>query len=147
MNTVLIGSQWGDEGKGKVIDVLTDKADVVVRYQGGSNAGHTVIAEGKKLHHCVGGYAKRHSKGDTAIFFIRHVTDPDISYFTLELDEKNLKVRQNRGCRNCARTDEVKLFEEKWIEHIRNLRKEENKNGNRHSKSEHNRKRGGKTAA
>ena len=48
MNTVLIGSQWGDEGKGKIIDVLTDRADVVVRYQGGSNAGHTVIAEGKK---------------------------------------------------------------------------------------------------
>ena len=48
MNTILIGSQWGDEGKGKVIDVLTDKADYVVRYQGGSNAGHTVIAEGKK---------------------------------------------------------------------------------------------------
>ncbi len=48
MNTVLIGSQWGDEGKGKIIDVLTDKADYVVRYQGGSNAGHTVIAEGRK---------------------------------------------------------------------------------------------------
>ena len=48
MNTVLIGSQWGDEGKGKIIDVLTDKADFVVRYQGGSNAGHTVIAEGTK---------------------------------------------------------------------------------------------------
>ena len=48
MNTVLIGSQWGDEGKGKIIDVLTGDADVVVRYQGGSNAGHTVIAEGKK---------------------------------------------------------------------------------------------------
>ena len=48
MNTVLIGSQWGDEGKGKVIDVLTDKADIVVRYQGGSNAGHTVIADGVK---------------------------------------------------------------------------------------------------
>lgn len=48
MNTVLIGSQWGDEGKGKIIDVLTAEADVVVRYQGGSNAGHTVIAEGKK---------------------------------------------------------------------------------------------------
>lgn len=41
-NTVLIGSQWGDEGKGKVIDVLTEKADWVVRYQGGNNAGHTV---------------------------------------------------------------------------------------------------------
>ena len=48
MNTILIGSQWGDEGKGKIIDVLTNKADVVVRFQGGSNAGHTVIAEGKK---------------------------------------------------------------------------------------------------
>ncbi|MBR1871255.1 MAG: adenylosuccinate synthase [Kiritimatiellae bacterium] len=48
MNTVLVGAQWGDEGKGKIIDVLTDKSDYIVRYQGGSNAGHTVIAEGKK---------------------------------------------------------------------------------------------------
>ena len=47
-NTILMGAQWGDEGKGKVIDVLTSQADVIVRYQGGSNAGHTVIAEGKK---------------------------------------------------------------------------------------------------
>ncbi len=41
-NTVLIGAQWGDEGKGKVVDVLAREADVVVRYQGGSNAGHTI---------------------------------------------------------------------------------------------------------
>ncbi|MBO7653565.1 MAG: adenylosuccinate synthase [Kiritimatiellae bacterium] len=47
-NTVLVGAQWGDEGKGKVIDVLTAQADVIVRFQGGSNAGHTVVAEGKK---------------------------------------------------------------------------------------------------
>lgn len=47
-NTLVIGSQWGDEGKGKVIDYLTETADVVVRSQGGSNAGHTVIANGKK---------------------------------------------------------------------------------------------------
>src|SRR5436309_2169232 len=40
--TVLVGAQWGDEGKGKIIDVLTEQADVVVRYQGGNNAGHTV---------------------------------------------------------------------------------------------------------
>lgn len=46
--TVLIGAQWGDEGKGKIVDVLTARADLVVRYQGGSNAGHTVIAEGRK---------------------------------------------------------------------------------------------------
>ncbi len=48
MNTLVIGSQWGDEGKGKVIDFLTESADFVVRSQGGSNAGHTVIAHGKK---------------------------------------------------------------------------------------------------
>ena len=47
-NTILVGAQWGDEGKGKVIDVMTDLADMVVRYQGGSNAGHTVIANGQK---------------------------------------------------------------------------------------------------
>ena len=47
-NTILVGAQWGDEGKGKVIDVLTSQADVIVRFQGGSNAGHTVITGGKK---------------------------------------------------------------------------------------------------
>jgi adenylosuccinate synthase len=47
-NTILVGAQWGDEGKGKIIDFLTEKADVVVRSQGGNNAGHTVIVGGKK---------------------------------------------------------------------------------------------------
>ncbi len=42
-NTILVGAQWGDEGKGKIIDVLTEQADVVVRYAGGNNAGHTVL--------------------------------------------------------------------------------------------------------
>lgn len=42
-NTILVGAQWGDEGKGKIIDFLTDTADIVVRSQGGNNAGHTVI--------------------------------------------------------------------------------------------------------
>jgi adenylosuccinate synthase len=45
-NTILVGAQWGDEGKGKIIDVLTEKVDVVVRSQGGNNAGHTVIHDG-----------------------------------------------------------------------------------------------------
>ena len=48
MNTIIIGSQWGDEGKGKLIDFLTESADVVARGQGGNNAGHTVMANGKK---------------------------------------------------------------------------------------------------
>jgi adenylosuccinate synthase len=47
-NTILVGAQWGDEGKGKIIDVLTEQADVVVRYAGGNNAGHTVIVNGRK---------------------------------------------------------------------------------------------------
>ena len=46
--TILVGGQWGDEGKGKVIDLLADRVDMVVRSQGGSNAGHTVVAEGKE---------------------------------------------------------------------------------------------------
>jgi len=45
---VVVGTQWGDEGKGKITDFLAQKADVVVRYQGGNNAGHTVIFDGKK---------------------------------------------------------------------------------------------------
>jgi adenylosuccinate synthase len=47
-NVVVIGTQWGDEGKGKVVDWLTDHAHGVVRFQGGHNAGHTLIIGGKK---------------------------------------------------------------------------------------------------
>lgn len=47
--TVVIGMQWGDEGKGKIIDLLAEKAGVVVRYQGGHNAGHTIVVDGDKF--------------------------------------------------------------------------------------------------
>ena len=47
-NVVIIGAQWGDEGKGKVVDLLTQFADVVVRFQGGNNAGHTLVVGGEK---------------------------------------------------------------------------------------------------
>jgi adenylosuccinate synthase len=53
-NTILVGAQWGDEGKGKIIDVLTENADIVVRYAGGNNAGHTVfIGKQKYVLHLV----------------------------------------------------------------------------------------------
>ena len=45
---VVVGTQWGDEGKGKIVDVLAEKADLIVRFQGGDNAGHTVVVNGKK---------------------------------------------------------------------------------------------------
>ena len=50
--TVIVGTQWGDEGKGKVTDLLAARADMVVRFQGGNNAGHTIIRDGEtfKLH-------------------------------------------------------------------------------------------------
>ena len=48
-NTVVVGTQWGDEGKGKVVDMLTARADLVVRFQGGANAGHTLVVEGKQF--------------------------------------------------------------------------------------------------
>ncbi|MDH3468540.1 MAG: adenylosuccinate synthase [Gammaproteobacteria bacterium] len=47
-NVVVIGTQWGDEGKGKIVDLLTDRADAVVRFQGGHNAGHTLVIDGNK---------------------------------------------------------------------------------------------------
>ena len=46
--TVILGSQWGDEGKGKLVDILSEKYDVCARFNGGANAGHTVVADGHK---------------------------------------------------------------------------------------------------
>jgi adenylosuccinate synthase len=45
-NVAVVGAQWGDEGKGKIVDWLSERADVVVRFQGGHNAGHTLVIEG-----------------------------------------------------------------------------------------------------
>ena len=47
-NLVVVGAQWGDEGKGKLVDLLAERADVVVRFQGGNNAGHTLVVGGEK---------------------------------------------------------------------------------------------------
>ncbi|MCS6036470.1 adenylosuccinate synthetase [Klebsiella pneumoniae subsp. pneumoniae] len=47
-NVVVLGTQWGDEGKGKIVDLLTERAKYVVRYQGGHNAGHTLVINGEK---------------------------------------------------------------------------------------------------
>ncbi len=48
-SVVIVGTQWGDEGKGKIVDLLTAHADVIVRFQGGNNAGHTIVFDGKKF--------------------------------------------------------------------------------------------------
>src|SRR6185369_15040693 len=46
---VIVGAQWGDEGKGKIVDIFTERADMVVRYGGGPNAGHTLVVDDEKL--------------------------------------------------------------------------------------------------
>ena len=48
-NVTVIGAQWGDEGKGKIVDWLSSKADIVIRFQGGNNAGHTIVVNKKKI--------------------------------------------------------------------------------------------------
>ncbi|HEV8077640.1 MAG TPA: adenylosuccinate synthetase, partial [Marinobacter sp.] len=60
-NVVVLGTQWGDEGKGKIVDLLTEKVAAVVRFQGGHNAGHTLVIEGKKtaLHLIPSGILRR----------------------------------------------------------------------------------------
>lgn len=75
--------------------------------------------EGNSLHHCVSTYGNRHAKGESAIFFIRRKSRPGEPYYTLELDEKTLTVRQNRGLRNCPRTPEVRAFEDLWLSWVR----------------------------
>ena len=59
----LIGAQWGDEGKGKITDLLSEKADIIVRYQGGNNAGHTIWVGNKKtvLHFIPSGILHPHT--------------------------------------------------------------------------------------
>src|SRR3989454_8975432 len=94
-NTILIGAQWGDEGKGKIIDVLTADADIVVRSQGGNNAGHTVIHRGKKyvLHLIPSGILRR---GKVCVIGNGVVVDPVA--LVKEIDGlKKLGVRIDRN--------------------------------------------------
>jgi adenylosuccinate synthase len=82
--TVVLGTQWGDEGKGKAVDFLADGMDFVVRYQGGNNAGHTIIAEGRllKLHLVPSGILYPHI---TSVIADGVVIDPSV--LLNELDE------------------------------------------------------------
>jgi adenylosuccinate synthase len=93
-NTILVGAQWGDEGKGKIIDVLTDHADIVVRTQGGNNAGHTVYIGRKKyvLHLIPSGILRR---GKTCVIGNGVVVDP-VSLVAEINDLKKLGVRVKR---------------------------------------------------
>lgn len=94
-NTILVGAQWGDEGKGKIIDFLTEKADIVVRSQGGNNAGHTVIVGDKKyvLHLIPSGILR---PGKKCVIGNGVVLDPvAVAQEIKGLLEKKVKVSKN----------------------------------------------------
>lgn len=84
--------------------------------------------EGNTLEHCVHSYYKAMERGETAIFFLRKTSAPETPWFTLELDEENLEILQNRGHCNCDPPEEVEAFVEAWLDHIRSLAKEKPKN-------------------
>jgi adenylosuccinate synthase len=89
---VVVGTQWGDEGKGKIIDVLAHKADYVVRFQGGNNAGHTVVVNGEKfiLHLLPSGMLHGNGK---CIIGPGVVVDPKVLLHELStLEEKGAKI-------------------------------------------------------
>jgi len=94
-NTILVGAQWGDEGKGKIIDFLTDEADIVVRSQGGNNAGHTIVIGGDKyvLHLIPSGILRR---SKTCVIANGVVIDPVSLVGEIEgLRARGVKVAKN----------------------------------------------------
>src|SRR5881392_3851297 len=101
-NTILIGAQWGDEGKGKIIDVLTSKADIVIRSQGGNNAGHTVIHRGAKyiLHLIPSGILRR---GKVCVIGNGVVIDPIALVAEIEgLRKLRIEIGKNLLISDCA---------------------------------------------
>ena len=100
-NVVVIGSQWGDEGKGKIVDWLSEQADVVIRFQGGHNAGHTLVVNGKvyKLRLLPSGIVR---KNKTSIIGNGVVVDPwalieeikDIKKQGIEINQDNLIISE-----------------------------------------------------
>jgi len=92
-NVVILGTQWGDEGKGKIVDLLTDQVSQVVRFQGGHNAGHTLVIEGKKtvLHLIPSGVLR---EGVTCLIGNGVVLSPEALFKELaELESNGVPVR------------------------------------------------------
>ena len=94
-NVVIIGTQWGDEGKGKIVDLLAARADVVVRFQGGNNAGHTMVVDGEQfISHLV---PSGILQGKTCLIGNGVVVDPAVLIEEMDyLDGKGIDVGTDR---------------------------------------------------
>ncbi|MCI0454169.1 MAG: adenylosuccinate synthase [Candidatus Dadabacteria bacterium] len=98
-NIVVVGTQWGDEGKGRIVDLISESVHVVARYQGGSNAGHTIVTDGETLvlHHIPSGILR---EGKLSVIGNGVVVDPKVLLEEIEtikslgykVDEDNLKL-------------------------------------------------------
>ena len=101
-NVVVVGSQWGDEGKGKIVDWLSERADIVVRFQGGHNAGHTLVVDGTtyKLSLLPSGVVR---KGKLSVIGNGVVVDPwaladeiaKIEALGIGISRDNLRIAEN----------------------------------------------------
>jgi adenylosuccinate synthase len=126
MNTILVGAQWGDEGKGKIIDVLTEEADIVVRSQGGNNAGHTVeIGKEKFVLHLIPSGILR--AGKKCVISNGVVIDPVALVGEIEgLEKRNIKLA---GRLLISETAHLVLPYHRRLDEARELRKGRNKIG------------------
>jgi len=98
-NIVVVGAQWGDEGKGRIVDLLAENVDVVARYQGGNNAGHTIVVDGETvvLHHIPSGILREEK---LSVIGNGVVIDPKVLLGEIDklrsagyrVDEENLKI-------------------------------------------------------
>jgi len=122
-NVVVIGAQWGDEGKGKITDLLSRSADLVVRYQGGVNAGHTIVVDGRvlKLHLIPSGILY----GDTlCLIGAGTVVDPKVLIAELDmLLENNIDTSGLKLASNAHVTMPYHRLLDKALEHDRGLRR------------------------
>jgi adenylosuccinate synthase len=126
MNTILVGAQWGDEGKGKIIDVLTEEADIVVRSQGGNNAGHTVeIGKEKFVLHLIPSGILR--AGKKCVISNGVVIDPVALVVEIEgLEKRGIKLA---GRLLISETAHLVLPYHRRLDEARELRKGRNKIG------------------
>ncbi len=125
-NVVIIGTQWGDEGKGKVVDLLAEHADVVVRFQGGNNAGHTMVVQGKQfISHLV---PSGILQGKTCYLGNGMVIDPGVLLEEMDyLSDHGISVGPDQV--RISEKAHVIMPYHKSLDHAREIKKGDNKIG------------------
>ena len=125
-NVVIIGTQWGDEGKGKVVDLLAEHADIVVRFQGGNNAGHTMVVQGKQfISHLV---PSGILQGKTCYLGNGMVIDPGVLLEELDyLSDHGISVGPDQV--RISEKAHVIMPYHKSFDHAREIKKGDNKIG------------------